>query len=83
MAALVGNSKSTMSCRLRADAPTEMRTAKGKVGLTTGRIDKVSVLGDKPSPHRKPLPAYKRVAGPKGGRTLTAAQARNLRMRGK
>jgi len=76
--------KSTRGCRLKSTDATIMR-AVGSCGLTTGRIDPGQAEGKRgpTSPVRKPLPAYKRVAGKNGGRKLTAAQARNLRMRGK
>lgn len=75
--------KSTKGCRLKADSPTIMR-AVGQTGLTSGAIDLSKAHGKRGehSPTRKPLPAYKRTAGKRGGRTLTAAQARAERMRG-
>ena len=76
--------KSTKGCRLRATDKNVMRAVES-TGLTTGRISPVAVAGKRNefSLTRKPLPAYKRTAGRKNGRTLSPAQARAERMRGK
>lgn len=67
MAALVGNSKSTLGCRLHANERPQIR-AVGSCGLTTGTIDAGKfTTGAKPkkgkSPYKGKRGGYKRRRG--------------------